>query len=176
MTGRGLQAVGTDLSCLNRTRSGLSLGSPGGGLLTDRTIHECGVGGGGPGRRRTMWFWGAFGRSCFSSFRGAHGESSPRAQIGKVLQLTRPILDKALLADCDDAFPHRAPGPLDFSSPTELTPGYATGMLLPCRIVSKFILNVPGTKRQRYVCQPLLFRSLPTSQAMPLRVVSPMTT
>lgn len=32
----------------------------------------------------------------FSLFRGAHGESSPRAQIRKVVQLVRPILDKAL--------------------------------------------------------------------------------
>lgn len=96
MTGRGLQAVGTDLSCLKRMRSGLSLGSPVEGLLTDRTVYECGVGGGGPGCRRTIVIWGSVWSIMFSLFRGAHGEASPRAQIGKVVQLTRPILDKAL--------------------------------------------------------------------------------
>lgn len=61
VAGRRLRGAGTDLSCLKRTRSGLSLGSPVVGLLTDRTwgtISRAVLGG--------MWALdvGAAGRSC----------------------------------------------------------------------------------------------------------------
>lgn len=84
------------MSCLKRTRSGLSLGSPVVGLLTDHTnlrmvLGDVGLDVGGPGDLGEQ-----LADHVLSLFRGTHGELFTTTQIGKVTQLIRPIVDKAL--------------------------------------------------------------------------------
>lgn len=142
MAGRGLRGVGTDLSCLKRTRSRLSLGSSVGGPLTDHKIYECGVGGSGPGCRRTCDSGECFGRSClFRCSEEPTGSPHHEPRSGKWFILY-VRLQTSPLAGCDDALPHRTPGCSAFawrgygcfeelSSPTKSLPGYATEMFWP---------------------------------------------